>query len=176
MSSVNRNSDGLSQAPRREVTGRLVLIGLVGFFGLVAAVNAVMVAAAVSTFGGIETANAYRAGLAFASEEAAAAAQQSRHWRVMASLRPQPSGSLAIELSAHDSSGRPIAGLEASVGLQHPTNRRLDRTVAMRADGPGRFHGNADAAPGQWDLVIDLSQDGRRLFRSKKRVSLPQRI
>ena len=50
----------------------MVLICLVAFFAVVAGVNAVMIRAAVSTFGGVETDSAYQAGLAFAREIAAA--------------------------------------------------------------------------------------------------------
>src|SRR4051794_24048366 len=45
--------------PSREVTGRMVLVGLVAFFAAVAGVNAVMIWAAVSTFGGVETESSY---------------------------------------------------------------------------------------------------------------------
>ncbi len=68
------------------MTGRTVLICLVGFFAVVAGVNAVMIRAAVSTFGGVETANAYQAGLAFAREIAAAEAQDALHWQVRAKV------------------------------------------------------------------------------------------
>ena len=172
MSVSNKGSGGGRTRQRREVTGRTVLVCLVAFFAVVAGVNAVMVSAAVSTFGGIETVNAYQAGLSFANEEAAAQAQEARHWRVSARLRPQPSGSIAVELTAYDQAERPLTGLDAKVVLNHPTARRLDHAVAMQTDGAGHFRGEAVAAAGQWDLIIDLSRDGRRLFRSKERVSL----
>jgi nitrogen fixation protein FixH len=156
----------------KELTGRMVLLCLIAFFAIVAGVNAVMITAAISTFGGVETANAYQAGLAFATEEAAARAQEARQWRVNASLQRGSNGIAAIELSARDKNGWPLAELDASVSLIHPADRRLDHIVAMQADGVGRFQGAANAAPGQWDLVIELSRDGERLFRSKERVIL----
>ena len=59
---------------------------LVAFFGLVMVVNVVMVKAAISTFGGVDTQSSYQAGLAFKAEEAAAAAQNARDWPVDATL------------------------------------------------------------------------------------------
>ena len=168
--SANRQNPG--DGRRREVTGRMVLLSLVAFFAVVGGVNAVMVVAAVSTFSGVEAKNAYQAGLAFASEGAAAQAQDARHWRVDAALRRGPDGGAAVELSARDDAGRPLAGLEAEVSLLHPTDRRLDRVVTMQDVGRGRFQGRAAPQPGQWDLVIELSRDGKRVFRSKERVSL----
>jgi hypothetical protein len=45
--------------------------------------------------------------------------------------------------------------------------------VPLSDDGAGLFRGTTAAAAGQWDLVIELSRDGERLFRSKNRVWLP---
>ena len=56
----------------REITGRMVFICLVAFFAVVIGVNFVLVRAAISTFGGLETESSYKAGLAFGSEIAAA--------------------------------------------------------------------------------------------------------
>ena len=52
-----------------------MLIALVVFFGVVAGVNGIMIRAAVTTFGGVETGSSYQAGLAFERELAAAQAQ-----------------------------------------------------------------------------------------------------
>ncbi len=53
--SKQREPRGGPKEPAERVTGRMVLICLVAFFAVVAGVNAVMIAAAVSTFGGVET-------------------------------------------------------------------------------------------------------------------------
>ncbi len=165
-------SDPHETAPRRPLTGRTVLFGLVAFFGVVASVNAVMVTAAVTTFGGVETRSSYQAGLAFAREIAASHAQQARNWQVDARVHPEAGGQVRIELAALDSLKRPLAGYEASMLLAHPTSRRLDTAVEVRPEGAGRFTGRATAAPGQWDLVVELARDGERLFRSRQRIVL----
>jgi nitrogen fixation protein FixH len=172
MSSIPARSSGGTGRRPRELTGRTVLLCLVAFFAVVSAVNVIMMTFAVTTFSGVETVNSYQAGVAFAREEAAAEAQESRHWRVNSSLRPQANGLTQVELSAQDRAGQPLAGLEATVSLEHPNDRRLDRPVAMRANEPGRFRGTVTPSPGQWDLVIELSRDGERLFRSKERLIL----
>jgi len=100
----------------------MVLFCLVTFFAVVVGVNAVMIGAAVTTFSGVETRNAYQAGVAFAREEAAAEAQESRHWRVNSSLRREANGLAQVELSAQDRGGQPLAGLAvmASASLKLP--------------------------------------------------------
>jgi nitrogen fixation protein FixH len=155
----------------REVTGRMVLICLLGFFGVVAAVNAVLVRAAVSTFGGVETQNAYQAGLDFSREIAAADAQEALHWQVKATVQAGHAAT-AVEIVARDAQGRPLTGLDASAQLVHPTDRRFDVTVPLDERAAGTFGGQSSAVHGNWLLVIDLSRNGDRLFRSRNRVYL----
>jgi len=155
----------------KEVTGRMVLICFVAFFAVVAAVNAVMIRAAVSTFGGVETESAYQAGRAFERETAAVAAQDALHWQVAGKISADLAAT-RIEVVADDAGGTPLTGLRASARLVHPADRRADRTVALTEDAPGRFHGTDAPLSGQWALVIELSRDGARVFRSRNWVFL----
>ncbi len=77
-----------------------------------------------------------------------------------------------VEITARDADGTPLSGLTATASLAHPADRRLDRDLAMTQDGPGHFRGVTATAVGQWDLVIELSRDGTRRFRSKNRIVL----
>jgi nitrogen fixation protein FixH len=148
----------------------MVLACLVGFFATVAAVNGVMIYAAVSTFGGVETGNAYRAGLAFAQDIADAQQQDARRWQVRAELSPDKDGATRVELLVLDASSQPVAGLDAILRLAHPTDRRLDRVLEVREDSPGRFRGATRVENGQRDLVIELLRGQERMFRSKTRI------
>ena len=156
---------------RRPWTGRMVLICLIAFFGVISLVNGIMIRAAVTTFSGVETGSAYQAGQDFKYEAAAARAQQERHWQVRADVRPA-NGRTLIEIDARDAAGRPLAGLEATTQLQHPTDRRADQTVALSEGTSGQFRGTAAPLSGQWDVLIDLSRGGERVFRSRNRVVL----
>jgi nitrogen fixation protein FixH len=160
-------------AQGRELTGRMVLMWLVGFFAVVGAVNAVMIGAAISTFAGLEHDSPYQAGLAFDQEIAAARLQEALHWQVQAKVAKSDKGETLVEISARDANGATLSGLGVTASLVHPTDRRLDRELAMTPDGPGQFSGVTGAAVGQWDVLIDLSRDGARQFRSKNRVNLP---
>lgn len=160
-----------TKAKSRELSGRTVLFSLIAFFAVVAGVNGIMITAAIKTFGGVETESSYKAGLAFAREIAAADAQEARHWRVRANV--VRSGDTArVEVTARDAGDQPLRDVTALVRLAHPTDRRLDQTVEMTADGAGRFQGAAAFVAGQWDLIIDLESGGERMFRSRNRVIL----
>jgi nitrogen fixation protein FixH len=152
------------------LTGRMVLAGLVAFFAVVVGVNGLMTYAAISTFGGVETESSYRAGLAFANEMASAHAQDARHWNVTA--KAALNGDVTVEVMARDAAGRPVPNLAAAAQLVHPTDRRGDVIVPLSGSGAGMFRGETAATAGQWDLVIELSRAGERLFRSKNRVWL----
>lgn len=155
--------------PKREITGRVVLLSLIGFFAVVAGVNAVMIFAAVSTFGGVETGRSYKAGLAFATDLKAATAQDDLHWQVQVNLTPQ-SGHQRIRLHAFDAKQQALSGVSAIARFSHPTDRRADIVVELLEVSAGRYDGIASPAAGQWDLIVELTRDGHRLFRSKSRL------
>ncbi len=157
--------------PPRRWTGWTVLFTLLGFFGVVFAVNGAMMYEALSTLSGTDTDSAYQAGLMYEQAVAMAKAQDARHWRVDAKLTPSPAGE-RLDVSARDATGQPLAGMDASAVFERPTDRRLDRSVVLVEDAAGRFHGDADVAAGQWDIVIELTRHGEQLFRSKNRVIL----
>jgi nitrogen fixation protein FixH len=148
-----------------------VFICLVAFFAAVVSVNAVMFRFALSTFGGVETENAYQAGLAFGQESAEAAAQDALHWRVTARVSVT-AGATLVDVTATDAADRSLTGLQAMARCVHPTDKRADQVVALDEDAPGRFQGRSAPLVGQWALVIELSRGGTRVFRSKNRVFL----
>jgi len=156
-----------------QLTGRMVLLLLVGFFGVVFAVNGVMVREALSTFDGLETPSSYKAGKMFENEVAMAKAQEARHWQVDARLMPAAAGGTVLDFVTRDAKGTALTGLTAAVTLERPTDRRLDRKLTIGEIAPGRFRGSAGGiAAGQWDVVIELSRQGTRQFRSVNRVVL----
>ena len=162
-----------TQDASREFTGRMALLCLLGFFAAVFAVNGVMIHEALSTFSGVETDSAYQAGRKFEQDVAMARAQDARQWRVDAKVEPMPDGTARLDIVACDAAGQPLAGLDAAAKFERPTDSRLDRNVTVAESSAGSFRGSVEDLPtGQWDLVIELSRHGDRLFRSVSRVVL----
>ncbi len=157
---------------QRELTGRAVLLWLVGFFAVIFAVNGWLVQAATSTFGGLETDSSYKAGLMFEREVAKAERQQELNWRVDGALLRGRGGAAVLNISVRDAQGQPVDGLTADATLAHPADSRLDHVIPLGAAGAGRFRGEDRAQPGQWELVIDFYRAKERVFRSKSRVTL----
>jgi len=156
----------------KELTGRAVLFCFLGFFGIIVVMNAVLIRAATTTFGGVETPSAYKVGLAFNREIAAARAQEARHWTVDAKVTRNLQGNAVLAVNVRDRDGAPPVSIALAAKIAHPADTRRDQTLAIRQVAPGSFDGAIHAEPGQWDLVIDISRDGERLFRSKSRVTL----
>ncbi len=157
----------------REITGRFVLFCMLGFFGVIIAVNLTMARFAISTFGGVETKNAYSAGLAYARELADSRAQDARHWKVDARVHRTADGKARVELSALDKAGAPLGALTPVLVFRHPTDARRDHEVAMNFLEPGSYSGLSELPPGLWVLRLELMRDGERVFRSTSKVMVP---
>lgn len=156
------------RAPR-PITGRTVLMYFLSFFGIVFAMNFYMVRVAISSFSGVETESAYKAGLSFKNDIAAAQAQDARHWSVEASLKRGDAADGMI--TARDAQGQALAGLIPEVRLAHPTDKRRDVVLEFIELTPGQFKSLTSTPEGQWDLVITLKRETGTVFRSKSRVS-----
>jgi nitrogen fixation protein FixH len=168
---MKTTSDQKLRQPR-EMTGGKVLVWLVAFFGVVFVVNGVMVRAAISTFGGVETLSSYKAGLQFEQEVGLVERQDALHWQVSGTLTRDSTGVAVLNMTARDAKGEPLPGLTADARLAHPADDRLDRVMEIRPLAAGVFHGAAQAQPGQWELIVDLYRGDQRVFRSRSRVSL----
>jgi nitrogen fixation protein FixH len=162
---------GLRPRGERRITGRMVLLALICFFAFVTLVNVVMIRAAISTFGGVDTPSSYQAGLMFKSDEADAAAQAARHWQVAASIEPNAAGA-ALSVTVRDGAGVPVTGAGITARLAHPIDEHRDVVVDMAEVGSGTYTGSAPVEAGQWTLDLDISKSGERLFRSRNRIVL----
>lgn len=152
----------------RPLTGRMVLIMLLAFFGVVITVNLVMFRLAAATFSGLGDKNAYIAGLSYNKALAAAREQEERGWKVDATLRRVAPGRSAI--SVVQSGGGVLANVEATARFEHPASGRMDRAVALSRFGPNEWRGAVDLPAGAWDVVIEMRSGGATVFMSRDRI------
>ncbi len=96
-----------SSAPRRALNGRHVLLTFIAFFVIVFAVNGFMIYQAVSTFGGVDNADAYREGLAYNQRIARDAEQSLQGWQDEIDIVPSPQ---RLRVRLNDRSGSAVAG------------------------------------------------------------------
>ena len=163
-------------ASGRPITGRTVFIATAAYFGVVIAVNLVMIKLAVDTLPGTEVDSAYRASLAYGAEIKAAQAQQQRQWSVNAHIERQADGHASVRVEARDRNGAPLTGLAFTGRLERPADKRADKEIALAEVEGGIYRGTlSGVTPGQWDLVLESDargEKGERLFLARNRVIL----
>jgi len=157
----------------RALNGRHVLLYLIGFFAVIFAVNGIMVYKAESTFGGLDTDDAYRKGLAYNERVAAAATQAKLGWRDALSYVPETQ---RLRVALTDASGQAVSGLTVTAHVQRPATTRFDQQLMLEQTGPGSYEVDAAGLDAGW-WTIDLtaqrkapSQQNPTLYESRRRV------
>lgn len=140
----------------RRFTGWHMAAILIGFFGVVIAVNLVMATSAVRTFGGVVVANSYVASQRFNGWLGEARAQDALGWRIDA--QGTRAGALVVRLSGP---GGAIEGAAVTVEAEHPLGRLPGRSFALSALGDGRYSAPHALAAGRWRLRIEARRAGR---------------
>lgn len=150
----------------------------VGAFAVVIAVNGVMIALAIDSFTGLDTAHPYERGLDYNQTLAAARAQEEMGWQVTFNAMPDGSVTvdahpIALEARFLDRDGRALTGLAVEALLVRPTAEGHDVEVALEDRGGGRYVAKAELPlPGQWDFRI-VAHGRDTSWQSSRRIQLP---
>ncbi len=149
MSSV----DDMNGKKTKGLTGRHVLFTLLGFFGVMIAVNAYFVVVAVKSFPGEDVPRSYRQGLEYNTTIAAREAQAQLGWT--ARVNVISSKSLIVEIT--DKNGKGVDGLSTTGTLRHLVDMGNDMSLNFENTGGGRYVANLDPIPehtlsGRWVL------------------------
>jgi len=140
----------------RPLTGRNVFWGLVAGFGIVVAVNAVLVWLALGSWPGLVSQTSYQDGLAYNQVLADGQRQDAMGWQVAVAAEAGE-----LEATFEDDSGDPIAGLMLAGTLLRPTHEGDDVVLDWRERVPGAYVAKLDGvAPGNWNLVIETARSG----------------
>ena len=154
------------------LTGWHVLAMVILFFAVIFTANFFLIRAAVGTFSGTETDTAYKDGLAYNTELDAARRQDALGWTVDAHVERSADGLARIDVQGA-AKGQPLGGLEGTVKLEFPADKKFDRAGDLVATGSGRWRAEIENVPaGQWDVVVTLTRNGERQFMSRNRVTL----
>lgn len=161
----------LTMTEPAKLKGKHVLFALLGFFGVVIAVNVTFVVIALDTWTGLTTPKSYVEGLNYNSIIADAANQRARGWTAEISVsrdaaRPDR---FAVTVSARlaDREGKPLAAESVTLGFRHPINEKYDQTIVLSPGAAGRYSGSAELpVAGNWDTrMTALMADGSSFRR-----------
>ena len=163
-----------SQPPQTgfKLTGRMVFLILIAFFGVVVMVNVFMAYMAVNTFSGMQSQRPYESGLDFNRTLKKAHVQQEQHWQVTSHYERGADGLLHLNVSLRDAEGKAVDATMTKVSLLSPVNALKDVVFDLVPQGVGDFAGKAAAAAGLWDLDIEVKKNDVEVFRSVSRISL----
>ncbi|MBN9669373.1 FixH family protein [Roseibium aggregatum] len=157
----------------KAITGRTVLIWLLGFFGVIFAANAVFIYLALGTFPGVVVESSYEAGQVYNEEIAAAKAQAELNWKVTSEFVRSGEAGGRLVVTAMDDKGVPLYGLSINALLRNPVHETADVAAVLNADGGGRYIANLENVPeGNWTLIVEIEKGGERKFRSENRIFL----
>jgi nitrogen fixation protein FixH len=140
----------------RPFTGRHMLIAMLGFFGIVIAVNFTMAWFASSTFGGTVVDNSYVASQKFNGWLKDSRDQEKLGWAPALSLNAGRHPVLAVRI---DGAAQP--GFTATGSAHHPLGRAPDVALVFDAGADGELVSRAPLPPGRWYTRITISRDGR---------------
>lgn len=127
-------------------------------FGVVIAVNAVMIYFALSTFTGVAVEAPYQRGIAYNKVLAAQAKQDALGWNVEVSWRAGGDTPLQgeIRLRVADMDGKPVAGLMVEAAAHRPLEKRAALPLSFVYVGDGSYAAPAVVdAHGNWDIRLD---------------------
>lgn len=155
--------------PRR---GRWIPWAIVAFFGVVAAVNLVMIWLAISTWPGLETDRAYEEGLAYNRTLEAKARQDALGWQGEITGKMTRGFEAELTLRVNDADGAPLTGAVAVVRLLRPTSEGHDLIADLHELGAGSYRA-AVTLPlaGIWDAEVTVVR-GEDRWVAQRRLTL----
>lgn len=141
----------------KELKGWHVLLIMLGFFGVMFAVNGVFLYHAITSFPGEDVKKSYVQGLHYNDTLAARAAQTERGWTAEAGLQGDQ---LLFRLQTAD--GAPVSNQAVIGELRRVASQGQDRAIVFRAAPGGEYYADAyDLDIGRWELRVRvLDADG----------------
>lgn len=156
------------------IQGRHVLYAMLGFFGVIFAVNGLFLYFALGSYTGVVADEPYRKGLEYNERIAADVRQTALGWTHKVSV--DPGGHVILTLT--DRAGAPVAGLGVAGSVGRPSTSAFDKVSKLVEVQPGRYAGNVDALDtGSWLVSIEASRPGSGdtfeiVYRVKERLWL----
>lgn len=153
-----------SPAPR----GRWIPWVFVAGFGVVVAVNVVLITAAVGTFTGTTTKGAYNRGLEYSEVLAEAARQRALGWRGTISR-----ADAAVLVSLRLPDGTPLPADAVVTGMLQRPLERTALPLDFQPVGPGGWRAPAEVpAAGAWEAVLTVMR-GADHYELRERLIFP---
>jgi nitrogen fixation protein FixH len=136
----------------------------VAMFGVIVAVNGIMVMSALDTWSGLATNDPYHHGLKYNRKIAEVERERKLGWQLASGFHATAPGRGELRLRAFDRNGRPIMGAKVVAKVVRPVTFGLDFTVALAGRGAG-LYAAAVRFPkrGLWEVRYHIAGNGERV-------------
>ncbi len=166
---VRRQSGGV-------ITGRHVLLATLAFFGVIFAVNGVLLWQAIATHSGLVANEPYRKGLEYNQRIDADERQQTLGWSEVVTINARD----GVAIIVTDRVGRPVSRLVITGTIGRPSTVRHDISLRFEEPLPGRYVARvAGLEPGAWLANLEAkpasgTEADAHVYRMKRRLWLTQ--
>lgn len=155
----------------RQITGRMVLIGFILFFGTITAVNGVLMYFALNTWPGLVTEDSYIKGLKYNDTIAESESQRLLAWNVRVTL----DGDKKLRISVIDGNSVSVPGLDVEAVLTRPLGEQNVVILTMPENQSGIYEGEFVAPiPGRWKADIKAVSKTGSVFKSRHEILVKQ--
>ena len=159
---------------RGELRGVHVLLILVGFFGVMFAVNGIFLARSISSFPGEVEEKSYLQGVHFNDTLAQREAQKELGWTAQVGMMDSGDAGdrLVARISTHG--GAPVDALRVEATYRIAGDAHSDRTLELAQDAPGEYAALLEGPlTGRVEVVLlarrpDAPSDGPVVFEARK--------
>ncbi len=144
------------------ITGRKMLAAMIGFFGVIIAVNSVFLYFAIDSWPGLTTDRAYVEGLEYNRVLEAAAEQTSRGWTT--DLRYDAEDSY-LRVAFRGPQGGPLHGLEPLARVDRPLGDTEPVIARLHEVAPGRYEAALPVlVAGRWSVSVAVDERYRMVY------------
>lgn len=140
------------------LTGYHVLFILLGFFGIMIAVNVVFTVFAVKSFPGEQVERSYVQGLNYNQVLEDREQQAELGWTTELGFEASETGDALLVNNWYSETGEGLAALDVTVTLTRPASEEGQLRLTLSPNGPGRYEaGIENLAGGVWHAEISAS-------------------
>jgi len=168
---INTGTDADFERSEKRLKGWHVLLIMLGFFGVIFAVNGVFLYHAITSFPGEDVKKSYVQGINYNQTLAARAAQAELGWSAEAGVQDD-----RIVFRLHDAAAQPLSDYSVIGELRRLATQDADQVLAFRAAPSGEYFApSGTLGSGQWRLRISVldRDDETVLFKVDKTLLVP---
>ncbi|MUT24235.1 cytochrome oxidase [Mesorhizobium japonicum] len=153
----------------REFTGRHMLLTILGFFGVVIAVNLTMATLASKSWTGLVVENTYVASQQFNKKAEEGRAQAALGWTGNLTIARSE-----VRYSLSDATGKPVPLHGVKILFRHPAYEAEDKSVTLALASAQEFAAPDVPKDGVWIVEVDADAGLAEPYRDVRRIMISQ--